>query len=114
MQRVLQPEITKEAQQWLRGDLNIINQRVMLLCMEHARRMHAPIKKLRLSVRRSWEGGFNELLLQVFVRLNIPQGLALWDAIGDSIQRWSRRQSPRLRRILNEKYAVFIEPLNVP
>ena len=109
--RIVQPEVTQEAQQWLRGDLEIINRRVILICIEQARWMHVPLNKLQLSIRRSWEGEFSELLLQVFVHANLPQSLALWDAIGDSIQRWARRQPTRLRRILNEKYAVFVEPL---
>jgi hypothetical protein len=85
----------------------------MLLCMEDARFMGVPVEKLRLSVKRSWEGEYSELLLQVFVELNFPQSLALWDAIGDSIQRWGKKQPAKRRRLLNEKYAVFVEPLSV-
>lgn len=107
----LKPEITQEARQWLTGDLEVINKRVMLLCIEHARRMHVQIKSLRIFVKRSWEGEFNELALEVFVEANIPQSLALWDAIGGSIQRWGSKQRPICRRILNEDYAVFVEAL---
>lgn len=112
--RALVPDITREAQEWLRGDLAIINQRVTLFCTEQARNMHVPITKLRLSVKRSWEEDFRELLLEVFVEANFPQSLALWDAIGHSIQRWGKKQPARCRRLLNEQFAVFVEPLNVP
>lgn len=112
----MRPEVTEEAQQWLTGDLDAINQRVIQICSEEASRMHVPIKKLRLSVKRSWEEEWNELLLQVFVEADLPQSLVLWDAIGDSIQRWSEEQSAKFRRTLNQKYAVFVEPspLNHP
>jgi len=76
--------------------------------------MHVRIKKLKVSVKRSWEEDFSELLLQVFVEANLPQSLALWDAIGDSIQRWGQKQPAKRRRLLNEKYAVFVEPLISP
>jgi hypothetical protein len=109
--RALVPDITREAKEWLRGDMAIINQRIMLLCMEHAGIMGVPVGKLRLSVKRSWEDDFTELLLQVFVEANLPQSLALWDAIGDSILRWGKKQPPRRRRLLDEQYAVFVEPL---
>ncbi len=111
--RALEPDITREAKEWLRGDLDIIHQRIMLLCMEHARFMGVPVKELRLSVKRSWEGEYSELLLQVFVEANFPQSLALWDAIGDSILRWGKKQPPKRRRLLDEQYAVFVEPSNV-
>ena len=110
----MQPEVTEEAQQWLAGDLDTINQRVIHICTQEARKKHLPIKKLRLSIKRSWEEDFKELLLEVFVEANFPQSLALWDAIGDSIQRWGEKQPARRRRLLNEQYAVFVEPLNVP
>jgi hypothetical protein len=47
----------------------------------------------------------------VFVEADLPQSLVLWDAIGASIQRWGEKQPPRRRRLLNEKYAVFVEPM---
>jgi hypothetical protein len=112
--RALVPDITQEAKEWLRGDLAIINQRIMLLCMEHASIMGVSVEKLRLSIKRSWEEDFKELLLEVFVEANFPQSLALWDAIGDSIQRWGEKQPARRRRLLNERYAVFVEPLKEP
>lgn len=111
--RILRPDITQEARQWLNDELDIINRRVMQYCVEHARRMHVPIEKFRVSVKRSWEGEFNELVLQVFVKANFPQSLALWDAIGDSVQHWGKKQPVRRRRLLEEKYAVFVEPLNL-
>jgi hypothetical protein len=109
----LHSEVTKEAQQWLTGDLDIINSQVIGLCVEEAQRMHVPIEKLQVSVKQSWEGEFNELVLQAFVKANLPQSLALWDAIGDSVQRWGEKQSPKRRRLLEEKYAVFVEPSNI-
>jgi hypothetical protein len=110
---ILRPDVTQEARQWLNGDLDIINRRVIHLCVEQARRMHVPIEKLQVSVKRSWEGEFNELVLQAFVKANLPQSLALWDAIGDSVQNWGKKQPVRRRRLLEEKYAVFVEPLNL-
>jgi len=90
----LHPEVTREARQWLTGDLDIINSRVIELCVEQAQRMHAPIEKLQISVKRSWEEEFNELVLQVFVKANLSESLALWDAIGDSVQHWGEKQPP--------------------
>ena len=113
LQRVPKKEPTREAQQWLNGDLERIDNRITSLCIEHAEFMHVPIKKLDLSVKRSWEGEFSELVLQVFVEANIPQSLALWDAIGNSIQKWGRKQGPKCRRLLNEQYSVFVEPLDL-
>lgn len=107
--RTPKKKATRQAQQWLNGDLQRIDNRITSLCIEHAEIMHVPIRKLDLSVKRSWEGEFNELVLQVFVDANLPQSLALWDAIGDSIQRWARRQTTRCRKLLNEQYAVFVE-----
>ena len=111
METQLQPEVTKEAQQWLTGDLDAINQRVIHICTQEARKKHLPIKKLKLSVKRSWEEEYTVLVLQVFVEGDLPQSLVLWDAIGDSIQRWGEKQSAKFRRTLNQKYAVFVEPL---
>ena len=111
-QHVLKPEITQEARQWLTGDLEVINNRIMLLCIEHARRAHLSIKSLKLSIKRSWEDEFRELALQLFVEGNIPQSLALWESIGDSIQHWGEKQNPACRRRLNAEYAVFVEAVN--
>jgi hypothetical protein len=111
METQLRPEVTEEAQQWLTGDLDAINQRVIHICTEEAEKKHLPIKKLRLSVKRSWEEDFRELLLEVFVEANFPQSLVLWEAIDTAIQRWGQKQPPRCRRLLNEKYAVFVEPM---
>ena len=110
----LRPKVTRDARQWLTDDLDIINQRVVLLALNRARTMHVQVKSFQVSVKRSWEGEFSELVLEVSVKANLPQSLALWDAIGDSIQRWGERQSVRRRRILNDKYAVFVEPSEVP
>lgn len=108
--RTLRPEISQEARQWLTGDLELINQRAMLFCTEQAKRMHVPISGIQLSVKRSWEGEFRELVLQVFVEANFAQSLALWDSIGEAIQGWGAKQSAKRRRLLNEQYAVFVEP----
>jgi hypothetical protein len=113
MQKDLKLEVTAEAQGWLTGDLDAINQQVIHICTEEAQKKHLPIKKLKLSVKRSWEDGFSELLLQMFVEADFPQSLALWDAIGDSILGWAKKQPPKRRRLLDEKYAVFVEPSNV-
>jgi hypothetical protein len=111
METQLRPEVTEEAQEWLTGDLDAINQRVIRICTEEAQKKHLPINKLQLSVKRSWEDDSAELLLQVFVEADLPQSLVLWDAIGASIQRWGEKQAPRRIRLLNEKYAVFVEPM---
>lgn len=110
-QKLLRPDISREAKQWLTGDLNLVHDQAVLFCVQESNRMHLRLKNICLTVKRSWEGEFSELVLQVFAEANLPQSLALWDAIGDAIQDWGKKQSVRLRRILDEKYAVFIEPL---
>ena len=74
--------------------------------------MQLPINSVKVSIKRSWEGEFSELVIQVFVRGNLSQSLALWDAIGDSVQRWGEKQPTRRRRLLTEQYAIFVEPLS--
>ena len=84
--RVFSPHATSEAEQWLNGDLKSINEQALLISYHEARRMHVQISKAEIRVKRSWEGEFSELVLQVFAEVNIPQSLALWDAVGDTIQ----------------------------
>ena len=109
--RVPRLRVSQEARQWLTGDLGLIHQRVSQLCLEKARGMHLPIDNIQASVKRSWEGEFSEVVLQLYVRGNLAQSLALWDAIGDSIQRWGAKQSLKSRRLLDEQYAVYVEPV---
>ena len=109
--RVPRLRVSQEARQWLTGDLQLIHQRVVQLCLEQARGMRLPIANIQASVKRSWEGEFSEVVLQLNVRGNLAQSLALWDAIGDSIQRWGAKQSLRSRRLLDEQYAVYVEPV---
>ena len=112
--RVPQQRLTQEVRQWMTGEFVVIHQRVRQICVQEARRMHLAIYELNLSVKRSWEEDANELVVEVVVNGNLPQSLALWDAIGDEIQSWGRKQPPRRRRILEEQYVIFVEAKNQP
>jgi len=98
--RVPQPRWTQEARQWMTGDFVKIHERTSQICIVEARRMHLAITELNVSVKRAWEEGSSELVMEVVVNGNLPQSLALWDAIGDEIQSWGRRQPPLRRRLL--------------
>lgn len=113
LSKLLPLEVTPEAKPYLADDLDFINRRVATLCIEQAARMHVSIEKMLVSLKRSWEGDFLEVVLQVFVEANIPQSLALWDAVGSAIERWETWQDAKVRRLLNERFAVFVEPLQI-
>lgn len=112
--RVPQLRMTQEVRQWLTGEFIAIHQRARQICVEKAHRMHLEIIELNAAVKRAWEEGSNELVLEVVVNGNLPQSLALWDAIGDEIQSWGRKQPPLRRRLLEEKYAIFVEAKTQP
>jgi len=106
--KVPQQRLTQEARQWLNGEFLVIHQRARQICVEEARRMHLAITELNVAVKRAWEEGSNELVIEVVVNGNLPQSLALWDAIGNEIQRWGRKQPPFRKRLLEEQYAIFV------
>ena len=107
----LKLDVSQEAQDWLTDDFHAINKHVVRVCAAEAKKMQLPIEKLRLTLKQSWEGEFSELVLQVFVNADVPKSLALWDAIGDAIQHWGEKQPAGLKRLLEEQYAIFVEPL---
>lgn len=108
---VVLPQETPEAQSYL-GDPNIrsVFNRLVAICVNQVIYSGASIERLELTTKRSQEERWIELVLRVVVSLNIPQSLALWDAIGEAIQRWSGYLPARQSSILTDRLAVFVEP----
>lgn len=104
-------EIAQEARQHL-GDPSVafIFERLVPLCINQANLAGVPIERLELTTKRSREEHWLELVLRVFVPLTAAQGLGLWDALGDTLERWSLKLPPRESAILAERFAVFVEP----
>lgn len=86
-------------------------QRLRAICINQATKMQVPIERLEISVKRDQEEHWIELVLHIFVPLNMEQSLALWDAIGDAIQQWAGYLPVEQARVLAEQIGVFVEPL---
>lgn len=105
-------QISPEAQSYLR-DPNVkhVVDVALAKASNQARVMGAPVERVALSIKHSREERWVELLLQVFVPLNIPQSTALWEAIGDAMDSWMRWAPKRQADFATQRFAIFVEPL---
>ena len=87
------PQLAPEVQAYLDGDAAIVYEAILRLSLSQARRM----------------GIFSDTVVQLFVDTDFSRSLALWDSIGDALGRWQAQQPQRIRKILTEDFAVFVE-----
>lgn len=106
------PSITSEARGYLRDpDTKFIYENLVALCAREAMVKSVSINRAELATKTSEEDEWTELVLRIFVPVDIPRSLDLWDAIGDAIQTWSQQLPEHQQTILADKFAVFVEPM---
>ena len=106
----LKPELAADISSYLNGNVKKVYERICTLSLEQANRMGVAIRHIRVFSKRRWEEDFREIVVQLFVEANLPQSLALWDSIGAALARWQGGQTRRVREVLAEEFAVFVEP----
>ena len=103
------PQLTPEVQAYLDGDAAIVYEAILHLSLIQAQRMGIGIQNVRVFRKHSWEEDFSDTVVQFFVDADFARSLALWDAIGDALGCWQAQQPQRIRKILTEDFAVFVE-----
>ena len=103
------PQLEPEVQAHLDGDAAIVYEAILRLSLIQARRMGVDIQDVRVFRKHSWEEDFSDTVVQLFVDTDFSRSLALWDAVGDALGRWQAPQPQRIRKILTEDFAVFVE-----
>ena len=103
------PQLTPEVQPYLDGDAAIVYKAILRLSLSQARRMGVGIQNVRVFRKHSWEEDFSDTVVQLFVDADFARSLALWDTIGDALGHWQAQQPQRIRKILAEDFAVFVE-----
>lgn len=107
--RAIDVTVDAEARPYLVSDMAKIRDGLVPLIGHRIAIAGLPARGIRISLKRSPEEDWQELVFRVFVDANVAQGIALWDSIGRGIGRWRLRLSGRTQRLLDEQAGVFVE-----
>ncbi len=101
--------VEREVQAHLVKGLAEIHEGLVPLLRDQIASSGLPVDRIGVSVKHSPEDAWREIVFSVFVDVGTEQALALWDSIGADIAEWRVALPTRLRKVLDEQVAVFVE-----
>ena len=107
--RAVEVSVDAEARPYLVSDAAEIRDSLLSLVGDRVAAAGLRLRGVRISLKRSQEDDWQEVVFRVFVDANMAQGIALWDSIGRAIDRWRARLPARSQRFLDEQMGVFVE-----
>lgn len=101
--------VDADTRPYLVSDMAKLRDGLLSLILTHISMAGVSAREIRISLKRSPEEDWQEVVFRVFVDANAAQALAFWDSIGRAIMRWRPRLSRRAQRLLDEQIGVFVE-----